>query len=75
MAIALGSLGECLMTEGHYADGEPLLTESYNILKKVNVPESPALEEARQRLVALFQAWGKPQQAARYSSQVRSAAR
>jgi tetratricopeptide (TPR) repeat protein/tRNA A-37 threonylcarbamoyl transferase component Bud32 len=75
MAIALGGLGECLMTEGRYADGEPLLTESYNILKKVNVPESPALEEARQRLVALFQAWGKPQQAARYSSQVRSAAR
>jgi serine/threonine-protein kinase len=66
MAIMLGNLGECLAAQGRNAEAEPLLNESYTILKAVHVRESPVLDEARQRLVSLYEAWGKPQEAARY---------
>ncbi len=60
MAVALGSLGECLSTEQRYAEAEPLLTESYETLKAVQVPQSPILEEARKRLKSLYAGWGRP---------------
>ena len=59
MATALGSLGECLMAERRYAEAEPLLKESYDIFGSFHVPESPALKEARERLVKLYAASGK----------------
>ena len=68
MATMLGNLGECLAAQARYAEAEPLLKESYEIVKTVHVPESPVLEEARQHLVSLYDAWGKPQQAAVYRS-------
>jgi tetratricopeptide (TPR) repeat protein len=70
MATMLGNLGECLAAQARYAEAEPLLNESYTILKAVHVPQSPVLDEARQRLVSLYEAWGKPQDAARYRSQL-----
>jgi eukaryotic-like serine/threonine-protein kinase len=70
MATMLGNLGDCLVAQARYAEAEPLLNESYTILKAVNVPQSPGLDEARQRLVSLYEAWGKPQEAARYRSQL-----
>ena len=66
--VTLGSLGECLSTRKQYSEAEPLLKESYEILKAIHVPQSPVLEEARQRLVSLYDAWGKPQEAAHYRS-------
>ena len=68
MATMLGNLGECLAAQARYAEAEPLLKESYEIVKTVHVPESPVLEEARQHLISLYDAWGKPQQAAVYRS-------
>ena len=62
----LGSLGECLATEKRYAEAEPLLKESYETLTALQVPQSPMLDEARQRLVSLYNDWGKPQAADRY---------
>lgn len=59
VAIAEGSLGECLTTEKRYAEAEPLLQESYQILKGLQVPQSPTLKEAHERLVSLYTAWGK----------------
>ena len=41
MAIALGYLGECLLTQKRYDEAEPLLTESAQILERVHVPQSP----------------------------------
>ena len=70
MATILGNLGDCLAAQARYADAEPLLNESYTILKAVHLPQSPMLDEARQRLVSLYEAWGKPQEAARYRSQL-----
>lgn len=68
MATTLGNLGECLTNQKRYAEAEPLLKESYQILAAVHVAESPVLNEAAQRLVLLYQAWNKPQEAAIYKA-------
>jgi serine/threonine-protein kinase len=57
--LALGILGECLIAQKRYAEAEPLLVESYQTLKRVHVPESPLIREARERLEVLYGAWGK----------------
>jgi eukaryotic-like serine/threonine-protein kinase len=60
------ALGECLTAEKRYAEAEPLLIHGYNGLKsKLDGGDRRAIE-ARQRLVKLYEAWGKPNQAARY---------
>lgn len=60
VAFASGSLGECLLTQKRYAEAEPLLVASYQTLKNIQVPQSPALKEAHDRLIALYTAWDKP---------------
>ena len=65
VAIALGSLGECLFTQKRYAEAEPFLLESYQILNSLHVPQSPVLKEARDRLLSLYTALGKPSQLVR----------
>jgi serine/threonine-protein kinase len=60
IAIAQGYLGECLIAEKRYAEAEPLLVESYHVLKNVHIAQSPVLREARERLTTLYSAWGKP---------------
>ncbi len=60
------ALGECLTAEKRYSEAEPLLIHSYNGLKaKLDGGDRRAIE-ARERLVKLYEAWGKPNQAARY---------
>lgn len=68
IAITQGALGECLTTEKRYAEAEPLLSESYAILKTVQGEQSPLTLDAARRLVALYQSWDKPEEAARYKS-------
>ena len=60
VAQASGTLGECLAIQKRYAEAEPLLVQSYATLKSVQVPGSPAIKEARERLASLYAAWGKP---------------
>jgi len=62
VAIAMGNLGECLATQQRYTEAERLLVESYQTLKSSQVPLSPILQEARDRLASLYSAWGKPQE-------------
>jgi tetratricopeptide (TPR) repeat protein/predicted Ser/Thr protein kinase len=64
-AIA-SSLGECLTAQKRYAEAEPLLTDSYNALKSKLGDENKRTVEARQRLAKLYDAWDKPDEAARY---------
>jgi hypothetical protein len=73
-------LGASLAGQTKYAEAEPLLIESYEgmIARKdrIAVPEQYHLDRARDWLVQLYQAWGKPSQAAQWrnKAQVRSAA-
>jgi tetratricopeptide (TPR) repeat protein len=59
-------LGECLTKQRRYREAEPFLIESYNDLKSTLGEQKPATIEAHQRLVKLYEAWGKPDLAARY---------
>ena len=72
---AEGALGECLTLQKRYADAEPLLLDSYEILESTTVSNDARRTEALQRLVSLYEAWGKPQEAARYPSRLSSPAR
>jgi len=63
-----GDLGECLMAQKRYAEAEALLVESYQSLKASQVERSPRTAEALRRLVRLYEAWGKPEMAARYTA-------
>jgi tetratricopeptide (TPR) repeat protein len=59
VAAAMESLGECLATQKRYAEAEPLLVESYQTFKRLHVPKSPVVGEARDNLAALYAASGK----------------
>ena len=65
---AEGVLGECLTMQKRYADAEPLLLDSYQILETTTVPNDARRTEAARRLNLLYSKWGKPEQAARYNA-------
>jgi hypothetical protein len=63
-------LGASLAGQKKYAEAEPLLVEGYQALAArkahIDVPDWYHLDRAREWLVQLYQAWGKPDQAARW---------
>ncbi len=66
LANAAGMLGECLMLLKRYDEAERLLIECHAAFETDCCKPGPEWMEARQRLVELYEAWGKPEQAARY---------
>lgn len=62
--------GDILLGQGKYAEAEPFLLQGYEGLKqcaaKIPKEEAPRLTEALERLVNLYDAWGKPDQAAEW---------
>jgi serine/threonine protein kinase/tetratricopeptide (TPR) repeat protein len=68
IAASEGALGECLTTQKRYAEAEPLLQRSHDAMKAVQGEHGPLTQEAVRRLAALYQAWGKPEQAAHYQA-------
>jgi len=67
VALALGGLGECLTAQKRYGEAEPLLVESYQTLKVLNVPQSPLLNDARKRLFTLYAGWGRASESRLYA--------
>lgn len=63
-----GALGECLTMQKRYAEAEPLLLDSYKILKSTAVDHDPRIGEAIQRLTTLYKRWGKLEKSAEYTS-------
>ena len=60
------ALGACLTALGRFREAEPLLVRSYEALKAAKGEAHERTVEARQRVVALYEAWGKPGKAAAY---------
>ena len=60
------ALGESLRLQKRYAEAEPILVESYNILKTTSGDGDPRMKEVRQSLKMLYEAWHKPEKAASY---------
>jgi serine/threonine-protein kinase len=63
-ADAESVLGSCLAAQGRFAEAEPLLLGSYPILKRDPGDGARYAPAARQRIVALYTAWGRPDRAA-----------
>ena len=70
-------LGASLVGEKKYAEAEPLLLEGYQGMAarkdRIGVPDWYQVDRARVWLVQLYQAWGKPAQAAEWRKKSRSA--
>jgi hypothetical protein len=65
--VAESALGGCLTRLHRYDEAESLLLGSYQILMaKRNA--SPATRQARQHLIDLYSAWGKPDKAREYAA-------
>ncbi len=65
---AMSQLGGSLLGQGRYAEAEPLVISGYEEMKareaRIPSPNKPRLTEAAERVVRLYEAWGKPDQAA-----------
>ena len=69
VALAKDALGECLTTEGRYAEAEPLLLTGYSDLKTRLGKNNPMSLTAAQRLHELYTAWNKPTEAAAFAAE------
>ncbi len=70
VAVARSTLGLCLTEAGRYAEAEPLLTESYETLRATHGADDDRVETARERVVQLYDAWGRPEAIARFDRAV-----
>ena len=66
VALANSALGECLTIEKRYNEAEPLLLESYESLKSSQGASNPRTQIALQRLITLYENWGKLDTASAY---------
>jgi serine/threonine protein kinase len=66
----LSHLGAALAGQGKYAEAEPLLLESYEVLKAragtIRAPRKVSWPSAGAQVVKLYEAWGKVDQAAEW---------
>jgi serine/threonine protein kinase/tetratricopeptide (TPR) repeat protein len=64
---AMSLLGGALLGQGNHAEAEPLVVPGYEGMKareaKIRAQDKPRLAEAAERVVRLYEAWGKPEQA------------
>ncbi len=60
------ALGECLAAQKRFAEAEPLLTSGYSAMKSAWGENDHRVVEGRERIVKLYEAWGKPEQAVPY---------
>ncbi|MEE9294954.1 MAG: tetratricopeptide repeat protein [Phycisphaerae bacterium] len=66
--IAQSVLGECLIVMGRYDGAEPLLLEAHPIIKEGLGEDDDRTRAALERIVQLYQAWGKPEKAEEYGA-------
>ncbi len=69
-ATANGALGEFLTTQGRFPEAESFLLASYESLTKSQAESSPRTRLALQRLVALYDNWGRADAANEYRNRL-----
>jgi serine/threonine protein kinase len=71
---AMSLLGGALLSQGQYAKAELLLLQGYEGMKAreatIPVPDKPRLLEAAERVVKLYESWGRPEQATAWKSKL-----
>jgi len=63
-------LGSCLTALGRYDEAEPLLLESYPRIESAEGADDDLARAARRRLAELYEAWGKPAEAAEWRTKL-----
>jgi hypothetical protein len=67
-------LGGALLGQGRYAEAEPLIVPGYEGMKahamKIPPVAAPRLSQATEQVVRLYEAWGRPWQAAEWKSKL-----
>ena len=66
VATTKSLLGGCLAKQGDSEQAEPLLVPSYQIIVNTFGEDHPRSEALRGRIVAFYEAWGRPEEAAKY---------
>jgi len=61
-------LGRCLAAQKRYAEAEPLLLGSWQTFQRMRGAQDRWTNIAREELVKLYEAWGKPEKAISYRS-------
>jgi hypothetical protein len=68
------TLGGSLLGQKKYAEAEPLIVSGYEGMKaraaRIPPPGKPRLTEAAERVVKLYEAWGKPEKAAEWRARL-----
>ena len=67
---AKSTLGASLVDRGRYAEAEPLLLEYHRHLMQTSGISSTDSREAMERLIDLYEAWQKPEQAREYRTEL-----
>lgn len=67
IALTENDLGACLTGLSRFTQAEALLLQSYPVLKEKYGEAGKAAERGRERIIRLYEAWGKPEKAATYA--------
>jgi tetratricopeptide (TPR) repeat protein/tRNA A-37 threonylcarbamoyl transferase component Bud32 len=71
---AMSLLGESLAGQGRYVQAEPMVVPGYEGMKerqsRITVPDQFRLREAAERVVRLYQAWGKHEKATEWKARL-----
>jgi eukaryotic-like serine/threonine-protein kinase len=71
---AMSLLGGALLGQGRFAEAEPLVVAGYEGMKareaRIDMPDRFRLSDAAERVVQLYEAWGKPDQAATWKTKL-----
>jgi tetratricopeptide (TPR) repeat protein len=60
-------LGEALLQQSRWAEAEPLLLAAHEVLPELAGPRGGEFRPTRERLVRLYEGWGKPELAGRHA--------
>jgi hypothetical protein len=63
-------LGGCLTALERYEEAEPLLLNSYRGFQAAREPPTKRVEQAGQRVLRLYESWGKPDRAEAWRKQI-----
>ena len=75
IAEASAALGQCLLRARRFQEAEPLLSQGYEGLRASKDAPPQETRTALNNLVALYESWGRPADAARYRAQKTDAER
>jgi hypothetical protein len=63
--MARSTLGRCLAMQRRFSEAEPLLRDSYETVI-ANIPTTSFIPQMLDRLIDLYDAWGRPEHADGY---------